>query len=245
MAERIFPDPRKNQRQVLELSTIVVLLLMVLLFRFWPFSKTSSAIFMGDEGLVEIQDAIELPADEKEELPQKEEKTDRPTPKTQKTATEPAVNKEIEVVAAPPKDKIKLESQDIDKGDLLTLDKQGKYKKNETNKKTTEKDPKAPQDNVFHTAVPYMPVPVGGAQAIQSKAVFPQSAKDAGVSGVVYVTAFIDESGTVVSAVLTKGLHPACDNSALSAVRRTKFVPGKKDGKPVKVQMLIQVNFKQ
>ncbi len=245
MAERILPDPRKNQRQVLELSTIAVLLLMVLLFRFWPFSKSSSAIFTGDDRLIEIEDAIELPANEKEELPQKEDKADRPKPKTDKTPVETTVNKEIEVVVAPPKDKIKLESQDIDKGDLLTLDKQGKYKKNETNKKTTEKDPKAPKDNVFHTAVPYMPVPVGGYEAIQSKAVFPQSAKDAGVSGSVFVTAFIDESGTVVSAVLTKGLHPGCDNSALSAVRRTKFVPGKKDGKPVKVQMLIQVNFKQ
>lgn len=244
MAERTFPDPRKNQRQVLELSTIAVLLLMVLLFRFWPFSKTSSAVFTGDDRLIEIEDAIELPSTEKEELPQKEENTGTPKPKPGKTAAEPAVNKEIEVVAVPPKEKIKLESQDIDTGDLLTLDKQGKYKKNETNKKTTEKDPKAPKDNVFHTAVPYMPVPIGGYESIQSKAVFPQSAKDAGVSGSVYITAFIDETGTVVSAVLTKGLHPACDNSALSAVRRTRFTPGKKDGKPVKVQMLIQVNFK-
>ena len=244
MAERIFPDPRKNQRQVLELSTIAVLFLMVLLFRFWPFSKTSSAVFTGDDRLIEIADAIELPANEKEELPRKEENSTTSKVKGTKPVPANTVNKEIEVVVTPPKEKIKLESQDIDTGDLLTLDKQGKYKKNETNKKTTEKDPKAPKDNVYHTAVPYMPVPVGGYEAIQGKAVFPQSAKDAGVSGSVFITAFIDENGTVVSAVLTKGLHPACDNSALSAVRRTKFIPGKKDGKPVKAQMLIQVNFK-
>ena len=144
---------------MLELSTIAVLFLMVLLFRFWPFSKTSSAVFTGDDRLIEIADAIELPANEKEELPRKEENSTTSKVKGTKPVPANTLNKEIEVVVAPPKEKIKLESQDIDTGDLLTLDKQGKYKKNETNKKTTEKDPKAPKDNVYHTAVPYMPVP--------------------------------------------------------------------------------------
>jgi len=222
---------------------------MILLFTLWPFSRHRSALFVDNDQLVELTDAIELPQNEQEEqLPQKE-KTDtkQATTPVKKNTPVPVVNKEIEVVVAPPKEKIKLESQEIDNSDLLTADKQGKYKKNETSKKTTEKDKTtpAPKDNVYYTAVPYMPVPVGGYAAIQSKAVFPQSAKDAGVSGSVFVTAFINEAGVVTSAVLTKGLHPACDNSALSAVRRTTFTPGKKDGKAVKVQMLITVNFFQ
>ncbi len=247
MAEISFYNVKKNYRNSLEVSAILALFIMILLFKLYPFSKTVVKPIAGKEDLIELDDAIELPDNRKEEeLPQKKSEPTTPKTKVAKTYTEIAINKEIEVTLAPPKEKIKLESQDIDKGDLLTLDKQGKFKNKETNTKSTEKDGKsnAPKDNVYYTAVPYMPVPIGGFEAIQSKAVFPQAAKDAGVSGTVYVTAFIDELGNVASVVLTKGIHPACDNSAISAVRRTKFSPGKKDGKPVKVQMLIPVNFR-
>lgn len=238
---------KRTYRQSLEISAIFVLFLMIILFRLYPFSKSVTNPLAKGEDLIELDDAIELPDNRKEEeLPQKKSEPTVLKPKITKTETEVAINKEIEVTLTPPKEKIKLESQDIDKGDLLTLDKQGKFKNKETNTKSTEKDGKtnSPKDNVYYTAVPYMPVPIGGYEAIQSKAVFPQAAKDAGVSGTVYVTAFIDELGNVTSVVLTKGIHSACDNSALSAIRRTKFSPGKKDGKPVKVQMLIPVNFK-
>jgi protein TonB len=238
---------KKNYRQTLEVSSIFVLLLMIVLIRFYPFSKSVSGILTEENEYLNSEDVVELQDKREEEsLPQKQEAKSLPKLKRDTPLTEPVLNKEIEVTLTPPKEKVKLESQDIDKGDLLTLDKQGKFKDKVTQKKTTEKDgkTKAPKDNVYYTAVPYMPVPVGGFESIQSKAIFPQAAKDAGISGTVYITAFIDELGNVNSVVLTKGIHPACDNSALSAVRRTKFNPGKKDGKPVKVQMLIPVTFK-
>ncbi len=238
---------KRNYRFTLEVSSILVLLLLILVFKFYPYSKSVSQIITNDNEYLDAEDVVELQDKREEEsLPQKQEAKTLPKYKKDTPVTEPVLNKEIEVTLTPPKEKVKLESQDIDKGDLLTLDKQGKFKDKETYKKTTEKDGKAkgPKDNTYYTAVPYMPVPIGGFESIQSKAIFPQAAKDAGISGTVYITAFIDELGNVNSVVLTKGIHPACDNSALSAVRRTKFNPGKKDGKPVKVQMLIPVTFK-
>ncbi|MBK7866287.1 MAG: energy transducer TonB [Ignavibacteriales bacterium] len=238
---------KRNYRFTLEVSSIFVLLLLILVFKFYPFSKSVSQSLTSENEYLDAEDVIELlDKREEESLPQKPETKTLPKLKKDTPVTQPVLNKEIEVTLTPPKEKVKLESQDIDKGDLLTLDKQGKFKDKETYKKTTEKDGKAkgPKDNTYYTAVPYMPVPIGGFESIQSKAIFPQAAKDAGISGTVYITAFIDELGNVNSVVLTKGIHPACDNSALSAVRRTKFSPGKKDGKPVKVQMLIPVTFK-
>lgn len=238
---------QRNYRFTLEVSSILVLLLMILVFKFYPFSKSVPQKIFNEDEYLDAEDVVELQDKREEEtLQQKQETRTLPKYKTGTPLNEPLFSKEIEVTLAPPKEKVKLESQDIDKGDLLTLDKQGKFKEKETYKKSTEKDGKAkgPKDNTYYTAVPYMPVPIGGFESIQSKAIFPQVAKEAGISGTVYITAFIDELGNVNSVVLTKGIHPACDNSALSAVRRTKFNPGKKDGKPVKVQMLIPVTFK-
>ncbi len=88
------------------------------------------------------------------------------------------------------------------------------------------------------------PEPIGGLAGIQKKIIYPEIAKRIGVEGKVYVLAFIDESGTVTEAKITKGIGAGCDEAALDAVMKTKFIPGKQRGKPVKVQMTIAIDFK-
>ena len=89
-----------------------------------------------------------------------------------------------------------------------------------------------------------MPEPIGGIAAIQSKIVYPEIAKRAGVEGKVYVKAYIDKNGDVTKAVVLKGIGAGCDEAALKAVKETKFKPGKQRGKPVNVQVSIPVVFK-
>lgn len=89
-----------------------------------------------------------------------------------------------------------------------------------------------------------MPEPVGGMVAIQEKIVYPEIAKRAGIEGKVYVQAFINEEGDVVSAKILKGVGAGCDEVALDAVKKTKFNPGKQSGKPVKTQVTIPIMFK-
>jgi protein TonB len=97
---------------------------------------------------------------------------------------------------------------------------------------------------VFFVAVEQMPEPIGGIGAIQSKIVYPEIAKRAGVQGRVFVKAFVDENGNVNKVELIRGIGAGCDEAAIAAVQQTKFKPGKQRGKPVKVQVTVPVLFK-
>lgn len=96
----------------------------------------------------------------------------------------------------------------------------------------------------YFVAVEEMPEPIGGIQAIQSKIVYPEIAKRAGVEGRVYILAFVNEHGNVTKAEVIKGLGAGLDEAALDAVKQTKFKPGKQRGVPVKVQVSIPIIFK-
>lgn len=96
----------------------------------------------------------------------------------------------------------------------------------------------------YFVSVEEMPTPIGGMNAIQSKIKYPEIAKRAGIQGRVYVKAFIDENGSVAQAEVIKGLDGGCSEAALRAVKVTKFTPGRKRGKAVKVQVSIPILFK-
>ena len=100
------------------------------------------------------------------------------------------------------------------------------------------------EEPTYFVAVEEMPEPIGGIQAIQSKIIYPEIAKRAGVEGKVYVLAFVDETGEVTSVKIIKGLGAGLDEAALNAVKQTKFKPGKQRGKPVKVQVSIPIVFR-
>lgn len=96
----------------------------------------------------------------------------------------------------------------------------------------------------YFVNVDEMPLPVGGIKAIQEKIIYPDQAKNEGIEGKVFVTAFINEKGTVDHVKLLKGIGYGCDKAAINAVTNTKFTPGKLSGKPVKVQVSIPILFK-
>jgi len=96
----------------------------------------------------------------------------------------------------------------------------------------------------FLVAVETMPEIIGGISSIQEKIVYPEIAKRAGIEGKVYILAFIDENGNVASARIIKGIGAGCDEAALNAVKKTRFVPGKQRGKPVKVQVTVPIAFR-
>ena len=116
------------------------------------------------------------------------------------------------------------------------------------NEVITAPPPPPPEEDdsepVFFVAVEQMPEPIGGIGAIQSKIVYPEIAKRAGVQGRVFVKAFVDESGFVTKVELIRGIGAGCDEAAMNAVEQTKFRPGKQRGKPVKVQVTVPVLFK-
>lgn len=101
-----------------------------------------------------------------------------------------------------------------------------------------------PKEEVYFVAVEEMPEPLGGNEGIDSKVIVPPQAKQKGISGTVFVLAFIDEYGVVRKTMLTKGIGYGCDEAAMTAVSRTRFRPGRQNDQPVKVQMQIPVSIR-
>jgi len=88
-----------------------------------------------------------------------------------------------------------------------------------------------------------LPQPIGGLKAIQEKVHYTEIAKRIGLEGSIYIQAKIDKKGNVVEATILKGIGGGLDEEALNAVLATKFNPGKQQGKPVNVKMVIPIKF--
>lgn len=98
-------------------------------------------------------------------------------------------------------------------------------------------------EDVYFVVVEEMPRPIGGLESILRNVVYPEIARRAEVQGVVYVVAFVNEKGEVTKAEVQRGIGAGCDEAALAAVRKAKFIPGLQRGKPMKVRISIPIKF--
>ncbi len=73
---------------------------------------------------------------------------------------------------------------------------------------------------------------------------YPEAAQRAGREGVVVIKAIIDEQGKVTNPQILRSLDPVLDDAALAAVRRWKFRPATRFGKPVRVNYILTVDFR-
>lgn len=65
------------------------------------------------------------------------------------------------------------------------------------------------------------------------------------LDGIVYLGLLIDKEGKVSERKVLQGFHEACDEAALKASESLDaFIPAKKDGKPVRFQVVIPVRIK-
>jgi protein TonB len=68
-------------------------------------------------------------------------------------------------------------------------------------------------------------------------------AREANVAGTVQVTIWVDVNGNPSHVHVTRGLYMGLDEKAVEAVRQYKYKPGMKDGKPVMVELNVEVKF--
>jgi TonB family protein len=73
---------------------------------------------------------------------------------------------------------------------------------------------------------------------------YSEAARKAKVEGVVVLQIVIDAKGDIVNPTVIKRLGFGLDEKAIEAVRKWKFDPGRKDGKPVPVASTVEVNFR-
>lgn len=102
----------------------------------------------------------------------------------------------------------------------------------------------ADEDEQYFVAVEDMPQIIGGVEALMRVLEYPEIALRANVQGRVYVLAFVNEKGDVTKTELLKGIGAGCDEAALDAVHKIRFIPGKQRGLPVKVKVSVPVVFR-
>jgi protein TonB len=61
--------------------------------------------------------------------------------------------------------------------------------------------------------------------------------------GTVHVIFVVDQSGRVESPLVQKSTDPVFERPALAAIKRWKFEPGMKNGKPVRFKMRVPITF--
>lgn len=88
-----------------------------------------------------------------------------------------------------------------------------------------------------------MPEPVGGLGVIYKHITYPAIAKEAGISGKVYLLIYINEKGGVDDVKVLKGIGGGCDEAAIEGIKQIKFTPGKNNGQPVKVKLSLPITF--
>jgi TonB family protein len=104
--------------------------------------------------------------------------------------------------------------------------------------------PDGPPEDKFLVMVDQMPSPVGGMEDIGKRMKYPEEAKKQGIEGKVYVKLLIDEFGNPVNSKVVKGVHPLLDAEARDVLMKTKFTPGRQNGKAVKVQVIVPIIFR-
>ncbi len=77
----------------------------------------------------------------------------------------------------------------------------------------------------------------------QVGAIYPRELLQDKVTGVVVVGFIIDQKGNVPDAWATQSPDPRFSEAAIAAVKKWKFTPGRKDGKPVSWNMSVDIRF--
>jgi TonB family protein len=73
---------------------------------------------------------------------------------------------------------------------------------------------------------------------------YSEEARKAKYQGTVLLYVEVDPSGRATNIRVARSLGLGLDEKAIEAVKKWKFAPGKKDGRPVTVAATIEVNFR-
>lgn len=121
----------------------------------------------------------------------------------------------------------------------------------QNDKKGTIKVKKVEVDTAIYPTPDKLPEFPGGNQAmgsfVSTNLTYPDSARQYGLSGTCYITFVVEVDGTKSNFKVVKGVKdcPICDQDAINVIKKMpKFMPGMKDGVPVRVTYNIPVNFR-
>ena len=93
-----------------------------------------------------------------------------------------------------------------------------------------------------------MPVFPGGLEALyrylSENIKYPMMAKEAGISGKVYLTFVVERDGSITDVQVIRGIGGGCDEEAQRVIEKMpRWTPGKQRNIPVRVQFVLDVKF--
>lgn len=108
---------------------------------------------------------------------------------------------------------------------------------------------KASSKETVHQEVDQMPVPPGGMDGwisyFKSNLKYPKQARTNGIEGMVVLSFIVRSDGSVTDVEVLRGIGGGCDEEAVRLLANSaKWTPGKKENKPVDVEMKLPVQFK-
>lgn len=112
----------------------------------------------------------------------------------------------------------------------------------ESIQKKTKKLPQEDKEKAFTTA-DIMPKIIGGQQALYQHIVYPTAARIAGIEGKVLISFIVETDGMVSNIKIKKDIGGGCGEAAVAALKKVRFKPGMKRGKPVRVRNVLPVIF--
>lgn len=90
----------------------------------------------------------------------------------------------------------------------------------------------------------FVPLEIQPEMIYQEKPPYPRLAKQAGITGIVWVNSALDEQGKVIDVVIAKSSGTvALDEAAAKAAWKCRFKPGIQNGRPVRCRVVYKVDF--
>ncbi len=78
---------------------------------------------------------------------------------------------------------------------------------------------------------------------VQAPPLYPSEAKMRGFEGNVVVAFTVGETGRVIALYVVRSSAPIFDHAALSAVKKWRFEPGRRNGRAVRFKMMVPIQF--
>lgn len=210
-------DLEKRKSSFMWLGMLFALAIVLVAFEWKIFDKTDTG--MGD---------LELDMIEEEIIPQSIQKPPPPPPPPAPTTMIEIVDDEEEI-----EEELELEDMEIDQDTEIEF--------------IEAVEEEVVEEEIF-TIVEDMPSFPGGEaklfEYLGKNIKYPQIAKEAGISGIVYVNFVVDTNGEITDVKVLRGIGGGCDEEAMRVVKNMpKWSPGKQRGKPVKVSYNLPIRF--
>ncbi len=154
---------------------------------------------------------------------------EKPKPKPKKTTQIEVVEEEEDI-----EDELNVSDMEIDESSEIDFD-------------GAEEEENVKEEKVF-SVVEEMPKFPGGKQKmfkyLGEHIQYPSKAKDAGVTGTVYVSFTVEKDGSITNVKVLRGIGAGCDEEAKRVVRNMpNWKPGEQRGKKVRVNYKLPVKF--